>query len=128
MQTSSEQITNTNAQLEELNQDLRDLLEISRTMFDIVHDDQHNLDKIEEKITDADGLIELGISEVTIASMIKKSSRVKKALIYTSAIVGGAVLGTAGFAISIPVAVAGILAGSIAGTITGTVVNYKINR
>lgn len=125
---SSEQIANTNAQLEELNQDLQDLLEISRTMFDIVHDDQHNLDKIEEKITDADGLVELGTSEVTIASMIKKSSRVKKALIYSGLIVGGAALGTAGFAISIPVAVAGILVGSIAGTITGTVVNYKINR
>jgi t-SNARE complex subunit (syntaxin) len=125
---SSEQIANTNAQLEELNQDLQDLLEISRTMFDIVHDDQHNLDKIEEKITDADGLVELGTSEVTIASMIKKSSRFKKALIYSGLIVGGAALGTAGFAVSIPVAVAGILVGSIAGTITGTVVNYKINR
>lgn len=121
-------IENTNLQLDSLNQDLQDLLEISRTMFDIVHDQQADIDQAEEKITDADGLVELTNSEITIASMIKKSSRVKKALIYTGLIVGGAALGTAGFAISIPVAVAGVIIGSTAGTIAGTVLNYKINR
>lgn len=118
----------TNDQLDNLNRDLQDLLEISRMINDITYSQQLNIDVVEEKITSADELVELSIPTIEESSEIKKSSRVKKILLIGGLTTGGILLGTAGLAISIPVAAAGMVVGAVAGLSTGAIINYKIIR
>lgn len=118
----------TNDQLDNLNRDLQDLLEISRMMHDITYSQQSDMNQVEEKITSADGLIEVSLPNIEESSKIKKSSRVKKILLISGMTCGGILLGTAGLAISIPVAAAGIVVGAVAGLSTGAIINYKIIR
>lgn len=118
----------TNDQLDNLNRDLQDLLEISRMINDITYSQQLNIDVVEEKITSADELVEVSIPTIEESSEIKKSSRVKKILLIGGLTTGGILLGTAGLAISIPVAAAGMVVGAVAGLSTGAIINYKIIR
>lgn len=118
----------TNDQLDNLNRDLQDLLEISRMINDITYSQQLNIDVVEEKITSADELVEVSIPTIEESSEIKKLSRVKKILLIGGLTTGGILLGTAGLAISIPVAAAGMVVGAVAGLSTGAIINYKIIR
>lgn len=117
-----------NNKLNDLDRDLQDLLDISRIMYDITKTQQPDIDQIEEKLTYADGLVEATIPDIEDSSHIKKSSRVKKVLLIGGLAIGGVLLGTAGLAISIPVAAAGIVVGAVAGLSTGVIINHKIKK
>jgi t-SNARE complex subunit (syntaxin) len=118
-------INDVNRQLDNLLQDQSDLLEISRQLQQIVNENQPSFDIAEENIITADTNVTTSIVEL---SSNKKSSQLKKIFIIGGITIASTLLGTAGLAISIPVAAAGVVIGAIVGSITGIVINNEIQN